>query len=233
MNKIREDHTKNLLIVFVKNLVPGNVKSRLALTTGYDNALDIYADLMRKIHDVSVELPYDKLIAYSSKIEKNDIWETEKFNKTIQQGNDLGERMFNAFKNAFEDGYEKIVLIGSDIINLKSAILFDAFDQMKQSDMVLGPAKDGGYYLIGLKSPLKQLFENKLWSTNKVFIQTLEQSVDLDLSVGLTSELSDLDRIEDFQYLNLEDWEKYVSIIEKDASKKTHPYLFRFVKKGA
>jgi len=233
MNKIRDDHTKNLLIVFVKNLVSGHVKSRLALTTGYDNALEIYADLMRKIHAVSVELPCNKQVAYSSEIEKNDIWETEKFNKTIQQGNNLGERMFNAFKNAFKDGYEKIVLIGSDIINLKSDIIFDAFAQMNQSDMVLGPAKDGGYYLIGLKSPLKQLFENKAWSTNKVFIQTLKQSVDLDLSIGLTSELSDLDRIEDFQYLDMEDWKKYSNIIEKDASKMTHPYLFRFVKKGA
>lgn len=233
MNEIREDHTKNLLIVFVKNLVPGNVKSRLALTTGYNNALEIYADLMHKIHDVSVEIPFDKLVAYSSEIEKNDIWETKKFNKTIQSGHDIGERMFNAFKQAFEDGYENIVLIGSDIINLKSDILFDAFDQMKRCDLVLGPATDGGYYLIGLKSPLKQLFENKDWSTNKVFIQTLKQSIDLDLSVGLTSELSDLDRVEDFQFLNMQDWKKYMNIIEKDASKMTHPYLFRFVRKGA
>lgn len=233
MNEIREDHTKSLLIVFVKNLVPGNVKSRLALTTGYQNALDIYADLMRKIHDVSIEIPFDKLVAYSSEIEKNDIWESEKFNKTIQLGHDIGERMFNAFKHAFEDGYENIVLIGSDIINLKSNIIFDAFDQMNRFDLVLGPATDGGYYLIGLKSPMKQLFENKSWSTNKVFIQTLKQIVDFDLSVGLTSELSDLDRIEDFQYLDMEDWKKYMNIIEKDASKMTHPYLFRFVKKGA
>lgn len=233
MNEIREDHTKNLLIVFVKNLVLGSVKSRLALTTGYNNALEIYADLMHKIHDVSVEIPFDKLVAYSSEIEKIDIWETDKFDKTIQSGHDIGERMFNAFKQAFEDGYENIVLIGSDIINLKSDILFDAFDQMKRFDLVIGPATDGGYYLIGLKSPLKQLFENKDWSTNKVFIQTLKQSIDLDLSVGLTSELSDLDRVEDFQFLNMQDWKKYMNIIEKDASKMTHPYLFRFVRKGA
>ena len=228
MSKLREDNKKNLLIVFVKNLVPGNVKSRLALTIGYNSALEIYANLMLRIHDVVVDLPYDKQVAYSSGIEKDDIWEAEIFDKRRQHGRDIGERMCNAISNGFKAGYENVILIGSDIINLKSGIVFDAFNQLQQSDMVIGPAKDGGYYLIGLKKPIKKLFKQKDWSTNLVFIQTLKNCIDLDLNVSMVPELADLDRIEDFQYLNPEDWKKYMSIIEKDVSKLTHPYLFHF-----
>jgi len=233
MSKNKENHTKDLLIVFVKNLIAGNVKSRLALTIGYSNALEIYSDLVHKIHDTTVDLPFDKQVAYSSSIERNDIWESDIFNKTLQYGKDIGNRMLHAFINAFEAGYENVVLIGSDIINLRSGIIFDAFNRLRQSDLVLGPANDGGYYLIGLKQPVKQLFENKDWSTNKVFIQILKDCFDLDLNLRLVPELVDLDKIEDFQYLEPEDWEKYMNIIEKDASKLTHPYLFHFIKKGA
>ena len=233
MSKYKGDHTKNLLIVFVKNLVAGNVKSRLALSIGYSNALAIYTDLVSKIHDVVVDLPFDKQISYSSSIDKSDIWESEFFTKSLQEGENIGERMFHAFSKAFLAGYENIVLIGSDIININSRIIFESFYQLQKSDIVLGPAVDGGYYLIGLKKPMKPLFENKDWSTNKVFIKTLKNSFDMDLTLSLVTELADLDRIEDFQYLNLEDWEKYMNIIEKDASKVTHPYLFRSIKKGA
>lgn len=233
MSQNKENHTKNLLIVFVKNLIAGNVKSRLALTIGYSNALEIYSDLVHKIHDTTVDLPFDKQVAYSSSIERNDIWESDIFDKTLQYGKDIGNRMLHAFINAFEAGYENVVLIGSDIINLRYGIIFDAFNRLRQSDLVLGPANDGGYYLIGLKQPVKQLFENKDWSTNKVFIQTLKDCFDLDLNLRLVPELVDLDKIEDFQYLEPEDWEKYMNIIEKDASKLTHPHLFHFIKKGA
>lgn len=229
----KTDHKKNLLIVFVKNLVAGNVKSRLALTIGYQSSLKIYEDLMTGIHDVVIDLPYDKQVAYSSGIEKDDIWEAEIFDKSRQHGRDIGERMYNAINKGFKAGYKNVLLIGSDIINLRSEIIIDAFDQLQQSDIVVGSAKDGGYYLIGLKKPVKELFEQKDWSTNKVFIQTLKNCLDMDLSVGLVPELADLDRIEDFQYLNPEDWKKYMSIIEKDASILTHPYLFQFIKKGA
>lgn len=227
------DHTKNLLIVFVKNPVAGSVKSRLALAIGYRNALEIYNDLVYKTYNIVKHLPFDKQVSYSASVDKNDIWESDIFSKTQQKGKDIGDRMFYAFNNAFEAGYENVVLIGSDIINLTSGIIFDAFNLLQQSDLVLGPAKDGGYYLIGLKQPVKQLFENKDWGTNKVFIQTLKVSVDFDLTLRLTPELADLDRIEDFQYLEPEDRRKYIDIIEKDTSKFTHPYLFHLIKKGA
>lgn len=233
MFKQKENYKKNLLIVFVKNLVVGNVKSRLALTIGYSNALEIYTDFQNKIHHVAIEIPFDKQVAYSSSIEKSDIWEPEIFNKTLQQGKDIGDRMFNAFSDAFAKGYEKVVLIGSDIINPKSEILMEAFNQLYQFDLVLGPAIDGGYYLMGLKKPVKQLFDNKDWSTNRVFVQTLKSSFDLGLSIGLVPELADLDRIEDFQYLEAGDWEKYMSIINKKASNVKHPYPFHSIIKGA
>lgn len=233
MSNFKGDHKKSLLIVFVKNLIVGNVKSRLALTIGYNNALEIYKNLLNKTHQVAIEIPFDKQVAYSSSMEKNDIWEATFFNKTIQHGEDIGERMYNAFCKAFADGYENVILIGSDIINLRSEIVIDAFDQLQQSDLVIGPAVDGGYYLIGLKRPMKQLFENKEWSTNKVFIQTLKSSLEMDLKISLEPELADFDRIEDYKFLHAEDWDKYKQIIKKDVSNLTHPYLFRLIKKGA
>ena len=233
MIKDNSDHKKNLLIVFVKNSIVGSVKSRLALTIGYKNALEIYNDLVIKTHAAVNYLTCDKQVAYSAFIDKDDIWESDIFNKVQQYGKDIGERMLHAFSIAFEAGYENVVLIGSDIINLRSGIIYDAFNRLQQSDLVLGPANDGGYYLIGLKQPVKQLFENKDWSTNKVFIQTLKDCFDLDLTLRLVQELADLDRIEDFQYLKPEDWQMYIDIIEKDASKLTHTHLFHFIKKGA
>ena len=94
---------------------------------------------MYRIHDVIADLPYDKQVAYSSGIEKEDIWETGIFNKTRQHGNDIGERMYNAIAKEFEAGYENVILIGSDIINLKPEIVVDAFNKLQQSDIVIGP----------------------------------------------------------------------------------------------
>jgi rSAM/selenodomain-associated transferase 1 len=227
------DHKKNLLIVFVKNLIAGKVKSRLALTIGYNSALFIYQDLMQQIHEVVADLPFEKQVAYATSIEKDDIWPSETFDKVEQQGKDIGDRMYNAISKGLESGYENVILIGSDIINLKSEIIFDAFNKLKQSEMVIGPAKDGGYYLIGLKKPIVELFEKKDWSTNKVLNQTLNNCIEMGLTVSMLPELADLDRIEDFQYLKPEDRKKYLSIIEKDASKPTHPYSFQNIKKGA
>lgn len=227
------DHTKNLLIVFVKNSILGNVKNRLALTIGYNNALEIYNDLVYKTHSIVKHLPFKKQVSYSAFIEENDIWESDIFVKSQQDGKDIGDRMLNAFNNAYERGYENIVLIGSDIISLTSEVINDAFIQLQQSDLVLGPAKDGGYYLIGMKKPIEQIFENKDWSTNKVLIQTLKNCFDLDINVKLVHELADLDKIEDFRFLEQGDWEKYMDIIEKDASKLTHPYLFHSINIGA
>jgi len=231
--KNNSDQSNSLLIVFVKNPILGNVKKRLSLTIGYKNALEIYNDLVYKTHNVIKLLPFNKQVSYSDFIEENDIWETNIFGKSQQAGKNIGERMFNAFSNAFEQGYENVVLIGSDTINLTPEVINTALNQLQQSDLVLGPAKDGGYYLIGLNKPIKQIFENKEWSTNKVLIQTLKDCYEMDLKLKLVRELADLDRFEDFRFLDQSDWEKYMELIEKDASKLTHPYLFHFIKKGA
>jgi rSAM/selenodomain-associated transferase 1 len=224
---------KHLLIIFVKNPILGHVKSRLALKIGYANALEIYNELVDKIHKIVRELNCDKQVAYSSSIETNDIWENDRFDKILQQGTDIGTRMYDAFNSAFQKGYENVVLIGSDIIGLQSGIIHQAFKHLEKADVVLGPAKDGGYYLVGMKQPRKKIFENKDWGTSKVFIQTLKTCLDLDVSVQLVTELADLDRIEDFQYLDLDEWKKYIRLIEKDASKMTHPSLYHFLRLGA
>ncbi len=206
---------KNLLIIFVKNPVEGFVKSRLAASVGDYPALLIYNELLAKAHNLAISTPFTKAVYYSSFIDDNDIWENDIFQKFLQREEGVGNRMKNSFANSFINGFEKVVLTGSDIIGLTPNIIEKAFADLDKSDVVLGPAKDGGYYLIGLKKLHVQLFQDIEWSTEKVLSQTLDVVKYLKLSHSILPELSDLDRIDDFQFLSTTDRMKFEEIIGK------------------
>ena len=186
-----------MLIVFVKNPVLGKVKSRLAKSIGREKALFVYKRLLWKTREIVLNVKCDKLICYSDFIEEKDIWDNEIFWKGVQRGADLGERMFNSIQMAADNRYEKICLIGSDNLELSSKILVDAFESLEKFDFVIGPAKDGGYYLIGMKQPNKNIFKDKAWGTNLVLEQTIRNIDDLGLKVNLLPELNDIDEIDD------------------------------------
>jgi rSAM/selenodomain-associated transferase 1 len=124
----------------------------------------------------------------------------------VQDGQDLGERMAHAFARSFESGMEKVVLIGTDCPTLQPQHLNQAFEALTHSDLVLGPATDGGYYLIGMKRKADYLFEGISWSTSEVLSQTLAVATAHGLHFTLLDELSDID--------TREDWERYRSQIE-------------------
>ena len=142
--------TNNVLLIFVKNLIKGHVKTRLANTLGNDAAMDIYKQLLIIAHDKIQSLEIDKIVFYSEFIE-DDIWEDDLFQKEIQEGNDLGERMKNAFKSLFTAGYKNAIIIGTDCPGINKNILQNAFLKLNHSDIVIGPSNDGGYYLLGMK----------------------------------------------------------------------------------
>jgi len=212
-DKLSENRKDSILIVFAKNPILGKVKSRLAESIGFYNSFLVYKELLYKTHEVIKDLDIPKLVCYSDFIDHNDLWENNIYQKTQQKGNEIGIRMRNAFYEAFNQDYKKVVLIGADIINLNSDIIYKAFDALDEGEVVFGPTKDGGYYLAGMKSLYEELFQNISWGTSMVFIQSLNNCFKLDLKVELLQELSDLDRIQDFQYLSFEDRKKYFDMI--------------------
>lgn len=164
---------KNLLLIFTRNPEYGKVKTRLAEGLGNELTLQLYEFLLKHTAEVTKDLTCQKRVFYSEFIEQKDIFEGD-FQKRAQQGEDLGERMFNAFTEGFKDGFEKIVIIGSDLYDLAEKDLDRAFEKLDDSDVVLGPAQDGGYYLLGLKKIYPQIFQNKKWGSDTVFRETLE-----------------------------------------------------------
>lgn len=181
------------LIIFVKNPVLGKVKTRLANALGEENALKIYQKLLQHTCRVTSNIFADKYVFYSEYINHNDVWKNEVYKKELQYGNDLGERMKNAFELLFQTGYKEIVIIGSDCYDLSEEILMNAFDGLKRKDVVIGPAKDGGYYLLGMNVFIPQLFTGKSWSTNKVFHETLTEIKSRNYSMYQLPVLNDVD----------------------------------------
>lgn len=188
---------KSLLIIFTKNPVIGNVKTRLARSIGEEKALSVYKRLLSKTKDTVMNLGVEKRVCYSDKLDQHDLWENDIFQKELQKGDDLGKRMYNAINNASLEGYEKICLIGTDIFDLTDQVIERAFDALESYDIAIGPSTDGGYYLIGMKSPVKTVFENKKWSTNTVLKDTIAHFNKLDLTYTLLPVLNDIDEIND------------------------------------
>lgn len=166
--------TYNLLLIFTRNPEYGKVKSRLASEIGKDAALKIYNFLLKHTYTITRDLDVEKKIYYSEYTPHNDIWSEAIYRKAVQVGSDLGERMNNAFIDGFQGGYNNIIIIGSDLYDLTSEDLHKAFTALETSDYVIGPAKDGGYYLLGMKKLNPDLFKNKNWGSDKVFKATWE-----------------------------------------------------------
>ena len=186
---------KNLLLIFTRNPELGKVKTRLAKTVGDETALEIYKFILQKTREISLKVTSDTAVYYSVKVRSNDLWDSENYQKYQQVGEDLGIRMLNAFKDSFGAGYKKVVIIGSDLYDLTSENIEKAFTELDDNDVVLGPAQDGGYYLLGMNSLNSKIFKDKNWGTETVRKDTL---ADLkDKKVHLLKELNDIDVFED------------------------------------
>jgi uncharacterized protein len=190
-------HEKPIILLFIKAPVKGQIKSRLAASIGNDAALEIYRrfvfDTIDTVGAIAVPLriccyPPDAVTAIRT-------WLGNKQACMPQLGNDLGERMERAFDRAFQEGYDRAVLIGSDIPELSKAVVQEALAALDRSDAVLGPAADGGYYLIGFtaKTFLPQVFHNIAWSTATVHDETLDKFKRSGRQVHLLPKLHDID----------------------------------------
>ena len=191
---------KRHLIIFVKNPVLGRAKTRLAATIGDKKALDVYLQLLDITRNAALDANCTRHVFYSDAIE-NDAWDEDKFNKHVQEGDTLGERMKNAFNHVFLMGGKEVIIIGSDCPQLNGQIIENGFHLLAEKDACIGPAKDGGYYLLGMKKPLPFLFDGKEWSTDSVFEDTTYDLVKNSLTFGLLPKLSDLDTADDLYLL--------------------------------
>ena len=173
----------------------GKVKSRLAAELGEEKTLWVYKQLLLKTEAV-LKLSLCKVVIFYTGGSPKDFGNCfQDFPKKDQIGSDLGERMSAAFQWGFAQGYSKVIALGTDLWELNQGTLDGALHALDEADAVLGPAKDGGYYLLGLKEFYPELFLNKQWSGPTVLTDTLQ-----DLSskrIALLEEKSDIDFYKD------------------------------------
>ncbi|NTW51722.1 MAG: glycosyltransferase [Chlorobiaceae bacterium] len=186
-----------LLIIFSKNPVAGKVKTRLAASIGNQEALLVYETLRAITERVASLADAEKAIFYSDFIPETDLLLTGNAEAYIQEGNDLGERMHRAFLKGFGLGARHIVLIGTDCPELSTVLINSAFECLRIDDVVMGPARDGGFYLVGLKLPFPGLFLDRTWSTPDVLNDSLHIIRNHQASYSLLPALSDIDTIDD------------------------------------
>jgi len=200
------------VIVFVKNPIVGKVKTRVAATVGNEKAVDVYVELlqhtknvMKEWMDESVEFIQKRVcVYYGDFINDNDLWNEPFFEKKLQcESPDLGDRMKAAFETELEIS-GRVIIVGSDCLDILPAHLSRAFAALDTHKVVIGPADDGGYYLLGMKTLHRNLFENKSWSQPTLLKETITDLAQTNQGKNdtegyyLLETLSDIDTWEDY-----------------------------------
>ena len=182
------------LIVFVKAPRPGAVKTRLAKAIGAPAARSAYRQLVEMLLNHLQGLGGVE-VCFSPDDAGSEIqhWLKERWISSPQGGGDLGPRLHSAFQRAFHAGAKRVAIIGSDCPAVKVEDIREAWGGLQTHDVVLGPATDGGYWLIGLRQLQPNLFRGVQWSTENVFAETIQRVQHASLSVHLLRELADVD----------------------------------------
>lgn len=193
------------LLFFVKYPEKGKVKSRLAAVIGDDSAVSLYKNLVAQMLSTLKEGTFPLYICFFPKNAQKPIknWLGREYRYIPQNGKDLGERMRNGFIGGFAMGYKRVVLIGSDIPDLPMKYIEEAFKSLKEMDAVIGPAFDGGYYLIGFNQSTfsPQVFEGIAWGTENVFDETMKKLKRFRRAVHTLPYHRDIDTAEDLKRL--------------------------------
>ena len=187
---------KAALVIFAREPRDGRVKTRLLKTLSAKKVTPLYKAFLRDVLAVASGVSCDaKFIFYAGP--SSEISFLKRFRKKFilkpQRGPDLGERMLNAVSSCRKNGFEKIVIIGTDCLTLNEKVIARAFDELDHVDVVLGPCVDGGYYLIGLKKSYKMLFRHRDWGTPSVLAETLNQAAEAGLRTVLLKKMEDID----------------------------------------
>ncbi len=198
----------NTLIIFIKHPEPGKVKTRLARDIGETKATRIYSYMAETIIDkTSDPINYITIIFYDppGKVEEIKNWINKREVQYLPQtGSNLGDKISNAFEKVFTMGTNKAVIIGSDCIDVSKDIINEALSSLESTDVILGPAEDGGYYLLGLSKFVPEIFQDIEWSTENVLRQTIEKISENNLKFNLLKSLKDIDTVDDLKEANIE-----------------------------
>ena len=195
------------LILFTRYPKPGTTKTRMIPKLGDEGAAELQRQMTEHIvsrvteftglHSTPMEVRFE-----GGNSHLMAAWLGTGFDYSPQGDGDIGIRMSRAFEDGFGSGYESVVIIGSDIPDITGDIVHKAFDELRRHDLVLGPAADGGYYLIAMHKTVfiqanPRLFDGIRWGTDGVLSQTLAAAKELSLSYFLLDTLEDVDRPED------------------------------------
>ena len=210
---MKQEIQSSALLVFMRAPHPGKVKTRLARSLGDEKAIEFYRlctdAVLEEIGQVLGEV--EKYISFAG---PTDRCETERlagmgFRVEVQEGESLGQRLYNAFSRVMDNGARKVVIVASDVPDLSAKIMEEAISSLDSSDVVIGPCYDGGYYLIGMKELRKELFDDISWGTELVCQQTLAAAKTNDLTVSQLPLLIDIDTEADLrQWLWLDGYKK-------------------------
>jgi len=196
------------LIIFTRYPEPGKAKTRLIPVLGKEGAANLHRLMAQRMITNALSLQKSRQLSvaihYTGSSEQlMQDWLGTDMIYCQQSGGDLGARMSAALQKSLDLGIDKVVIIGTDCPKLKLEIIAKAFDELSDQDLVLGPAKDGGYYLIGLCRIMPELFDGIKWGTSEVFADTLAIAQKLNLSIAVLPILADIDRPEDLLGLDM------------------------------
>lgn len=195
---------KKALIVFAKRPVPGRVKTRLSPPLSPGEAAELYRCMLEDVLAKTARLArLRKYLFYEGGVDAGRYFAGTVRGMTClpQQGNDLGERMANAFRHVFAEGCEAAAVIGTDSPDLPLEFVREAFRLLEsdQTATVLGPSEDGGYYLLGMREMYPELFRDILWSSANVLKESLRRAEHSGITVSLLPPWHDVDTAEDLR----------------------------------
>ncbi len=189
---------RDAVLIFQKNARLGKVKTRLAAGIGDHAALKVYELLVSYTHRVLSQVDAQKVLFYSDYFEMDLSIYPKNYRFELQSGSGLGEKMSNAFQKLFNEGFDRLLIIGTDCAELTPELINEAFDKLEENEVVIGPAEDGGYYLLGMRRFIPGVFRGIPWSTDQVAALTKDYLSLNGYSYSQLSTLSDVDVIEDW-----------------------------------
>ncbi len=199
-----DNHSTRCVIVFLKVPQKSRVKTRLSKFLGPEIAVDIYRNFVADILGMLNKSPYRIIVGYYPPHAQSEAveWLGPGYTLMPQKGNNLGKRMANAFDKIFSKGYQHALLIGTDFPDLPESIVNEAFKSLDNNDAVIGPAVDGGYYLIGFNSStfLPQIFDDMPWGTEDVFEITVKTFQNNKSKIHVLPKWRDIDTYEDLDF---------------------------------
>ncbi|GAB3653210.1 TIGR04282 family arsenosugar biosynthesis glycosyltransferase [Echinicola sediminis] len=188
------------IIIFQKNPEPGKVKTKLEEVIGTEKAVEVYEYLLNYTHELVQNYPADVFVYFQEKIDEKYLL-NEHYHLELSEGGSLTDKIRQAFNEVFEKGYEKVLIIRMDTLELTNDILDEAFEALDYQDMVVGPDQDGMAYLLGMNKLEKRVLEGKEWKHSADCDELFKAAKDAKINAHRLPMLFDVEQYEDLKSL--------------------------------